>query len=329
LVTELSRRGHEVVATGRRLADLADLPATQRLVLDLTKPASIAEAGRLEVVINNAAMTVSGPVEAMPATLVEQVRATNVLGPLRVMQAALPTMRERGAGRILNISSPAGRFAPPLEGVYSASKAALEMLSEALRFEAGHFGVQVTIIQPGTIGTDMAEREQKFQLPAYAPLVQHYAERFARYRQRRVPSAEQIASEIADLVDRRSLPLRVPVGLRTERLFARLTPSLLGRLVRSPYKWYRAAPHHTPHRDARRSQPTAAAGGSGRSIRCWFRLVRTSSTFPQGRPRAGSHTTATGERPHPPHRPAMADTREGGCLMQQYADQGRPPAPET
>ena len=66
LVTELSRRGHEVVATGRRLADLADLPATQRLVLDLTKPASIAEAmaaaGRLEVVINNAAMTVSGPV---------------------------------------------------------------------------------------------------------------------------------------------------------------------------------------------------------------------------------------------------------------------------
>ena len=118
--------------------------------------------------------------------------------------------------------------------MYSASKAALEMLSEAIRFEAGHFGVQVTIIQPGTIGTDMAEREQKFELPEYAPLVQQYAERFARYRQRRAPSAEQIASEIADLLDRRSLPLRVPVGLRTERLVARLTPSLLGRLVRSP-----------------------------------------------------------------------------------------------
>ena len=79
---------------------LADLPATERLVLDLTNPASIAEAmaaaGRLEVVINNAAMTVSGPVEAVPANLVEQVLATNVLGPLRVMQAALPTM-ERGS----------------------------------------------------------------------------------------------------------------------------------------------------------------------------------------------------------------------------------------
>jgi NAD(P)-dependent dehydrogenase (short-subunit alcohol dehydrogenase family) len=134
LVNELSRRGHEVVATGRRLEDMADLPAAERLVLDLTNPASIdqalAAAGRLEVVINNAAMTVSGPVEAVPATLVEQVLATNVLGPLRVMQAALPTMRRRGSGRTLNISSPAGRFAPPLEGVYSASKAALEMLSE-------------------------------------------------------------------------------------------------------------------------------------------------------------------------------------------------------
>ena len=134
LVTELSR-----------LADMADLPATQRLVLDLTKPASIdqamATAGRLKVVINNAAMTVSGPVEAVPADLVAQVLATNVLGPLRVMQAVLPAMREQGAGRIQNISSPAGLFAPPLEGVYSASKAALEMFSEAVRFEAGHFGV--------------------------------------------------------------------------------------------------------------------------------------------------------------------------------------------
>jgi NAD(P)-dependent dehydrogenase (short-subunit alcohol dehydrogenase family) len=241
LVNELSRRDHEVVATGRRLADMADLPATERLVLDLTDPASIDEAmavaGRLEVVINNAAMTVSGPVEAVPANLVEQVLVTNVLGPLRVMQAALPSMRERGAGRILNISSPAGRFAPPLEGVYSASKAALEMLSEATRFEAGHFGVQVTIIQPGTIRTEMADRQQKFELPAYAPLTRQYAERFARYRERRAPSAEQIAREIADLLDRGSLPLRVPVGLRSERLFARLSPTLLGRLVRSPYKW--------------------------------------------------------------------------------------------
>ena len=241
LVKELSRRDHQVVATGRRLQDMADLPAAERLVLDLTDPGSIdqamAAAGKLEVVMNNAAMTVSGPVEAVPASLVEQMLATNVLGPLRVMQAVLPTMREQGAGRILNISSPAGRFAPPLEGVYSASKAALEMLSEAVRFEARHFGVQVTIVQPGTIGTEMADREQKFELPEYAPLVSQYAGRFARYRERRAPSAEEIAGEIADLLDRRRLPLRVPVGLRTERLFARLSPSLLGRLVRSPYKW--------------------------------------------------------------------------------------------
>jgi NAD(P)-dependent dehydrogenase (short-subunit alcohol dehydrogenase family) len=241
LVNELSRRDHVVVATGRRLEDMADLPATERLVLDLTNPESIDEAmaaaGRVDVVVNNAAMTVSGPVEAVPANVAERVLATNVLGPLRIMQAVLPAMRERGAGRILNISSPAGRFAPPLEGVLSASKAALEMLSEAARFEAGHFGVQVAIVEPGTIRTEMTERQQKFELPAYAPLVRQYAERFTRYRQRRAPSAEQIAGEIADLIDRRSLPLRVPVGLRSERLFARLPTSLLGRLVQSPYRW--------------------------------------------------------------------------------------------
>src|SRR6266508_4441890 len=99
LVKELSRRDHAVVATGRRLEDMADLPAPERLVLDLTNPATIhdamAAAARLDVVINNAAMTVSGPVEAVPASLVEQVLVTNVLGPLRAMQAALPTMRER------------------------------------------------------------------------------------------------------------------------------------------------------------------------------------------------------------------------------------------
>jgi NAD(P)-dependent dehydrogenase (short-subunit alcohol dehydrogenase family) len=117
LVNELSRRDHQVVATGRRLADMADLPATERLVLDLTNPASIndamATAGRLDVVINNAVMTVSGPVEAVPADLAEQVLATNVLGPLRIMQAVLPTMRERGTGRILNIPRrPAGSPRP-------------------------------------------------------------------------------------------------------------------------------------------------------------------------------------------------------------------------
>ena len=129
----------------------------------------------------------------------------------------------------------------------------------------------MTIIQPGTIATEMAAREQKFQLPAYAPLITQYAERFARCRERRVPSAEQGAGEIADLVDRTSLPLRVPVGLRTERLFAWLSPSLLGQAGPVDLQAVTPAPHHTPDRYARRSQPTVPAGGSGRSIRRWFR----------------------------------------------------------
>jgi NAD(P)-dependent dehydrogenase (short-subunit alcohol dehydrogenase family) len=241
LVVELSRRDHTVVATGRRPEAMADLPAAEKLVLDLDSPESIKDAvdaaGALDVVINNAAMSVNGPVEAVPAELVEQVLATNVLGALRVMQAVLPGMRERRSGLILNISSPAGRFAPPLEGVYSASKAALEMLSEAVRFEAGHFGVRVAIVQPGTIRTELTDREQRFDLPPYTPLVTQYHERFDEYRKGHGPSAEEVAREVADLVDRDKLPLRVPVGLRSEKLAARLNPRLLGTLVRRQYRW--------------------------------------------------------------------------------------------
>ena len=134
LVQELSRRDHEVVATGRRLADMADLPAAERLVLDLTDPASInaamAVAGTLEVVINNAAMTVSGPVEAVARQPGRAGAGDQCPGTAADHAAALPTMRERGASHILNISSPAGRFAPPL-GRGIRPKGALEMLSEA------------------------------------------------------------------------------------------------------------------------------------------------------------------------------------------------------
>ena len=93
------------------------------------------------------------------------------------------------------------------------------------------------VVQPGTIRTELTEREQRFELPAYTPLVTQYHERFARYRKEHGPSAEEVAREIADLVERPKLPLRVPVGLRSERMAARLNPGLLGRLVRRQYKW--------------------------------------------------------------------------------------------
>ncbi len=241
LVVELKKRGHEVIATARRIDDLADLEVANKVALDVTDPASVAaaaaDAGTVDVVINNAAITVEGPLEALPVDAVRLVFETNVFGALRVMQAFLPGMRERRSGLIINISSVAGRFAPPLQGVYAASKAALEMLSEALRFEARHFGVRVVVVAPGGIRTGMTERHARFSLAPYAPLVEQVRARFERYAPRGGSPPETIARAIADVIEQDDPPLRVPVGAFADRLLARLGGRLVGRLVRMGLNW--------------------------------------------------------------------------------------------
>ena len=241
LVVELKKRGHEVIATARRIDDLADLEVANKVALDVTDPASVAaaaaDAGTVDVVINNAAITVEGPLEALPVDAVRLVFETNVFGALRVMQAFLPGMRERRSGMIINISSVGGRFAPPLQGVYAASKAALEMLSEALRFEARHFGVRVVVVAPGGIRTGMTERQARFSLEPYAPLVEQVRTRFERYAPRGGSPPELIARAIADVIEQDDPPLRVPVGAFADRLLARLGGRLVGRLVRMGLNW--------------------------------------------------------------------------------------------
>ena len=132
LVVELKKRGHEVIATARRIDDLADLEVANKVALDVTDPASVAAAaaasGAVDVVINNAAITVEGPLEALPMDAVRSVFETNVFGALHVIQVFLPGMRERGSGTIVIISLVAGQFCPPFQGSYAAWKGALAML---------------------------------------------------------------------------------------------------------------------------------------------------------------------------------------------------------
>jgi NAD(P)-dependent dehydrogenase (short-subunit alcohol dehydrogenase family) len=238
---ELARRGHEVVASSRQIADIADLQVTEKIPLDVTEPSSVREAvaaaGDVDVVINNAAINVEGPVEAVPVDAVQSVFETNVFGPMRVIQGFLPGMRARRRGLIVNISSVAGQFAPPLQGVYSASKAALEMLSEALQFEVQHFGVRVVIIQSGGIRTEATERQRHFSLDAYQPLIER-KQRLAQYAAREGGAApEEVARAIADIVENPKASLRVPVGGTADRFMARLGGRLAGRLVTLGLDW--------------------------------------------------------------------------------------------
>ncbi|HEX9013987.1 MAG TPA: SDR family NAD(P)-dependent oxidoreductase, partial [Anaerolineaceae bacterium] len=113
---------------------------------------------RIDVLVNNAGYAVRGAVEELPVADLQAVFNVNVLGAVRMAQAVLPGMRALGSGRIINISSLSGLLSTPLNGAYSASKYALEALSDALRWETARFGIQVVLVEPGPIKTRFAEK---------------------------------------------------------------------------------------------------------------------------------------------------------------------------
>lgn len=171
----LARKGHRVFATmrspergGAPLQDAVTnegLPITL-LPLDVCDPASVhdavaaalADAGQIDVLVNNAGR---GDLGALELATEEQMRGmfdTNVLGPIRVAQAVLPSMRARGSGTIVNISSVAGLIVGPGDGLYAGTKHALEAISEALAIEVLQYGIRVAIIEPGFFATPIIDK---------------------------------------------------------------------------------------------------------------------------------------------------------------------------
>jgi len=170
----LASRGHKVIATARRLAVLEQLEneapsgSIVPLRLDVDDPHSIAEAvaeidkitdGRgVDVLVNNAGFATAGALAELSDKDLRAQFETNVFGLMSLTREVLPAMMNRRSGRIVNISSVSGRIPAPILGAYHATKYALEALSDALRMEVAPFGVQVIIVEPGTIKTDFAAR---------------------------------------------------------------------------------------------------------------------------------------------------------------------------
>jgi len=137
------------------------------LLLDVTDPDSIAAASRtltealpeagLAGLVNNAGISVAGPLELLPLAEVRTQFEVNVIGALAVTQAVLPLLR-RARGRIVNISSIAGLAATPFLGAYCGSKFALEAMSDALRLELAPWGIAVTLVEPGAIQSQIWQR---------------------------------------------------------------------------------------------------------------------------------------------------------------------------
>ena len=112
--------------------------------------------GRIDVLINNAGVGITGPIEEIPSEEIRNNFETNLFGPIEVMKATLPQMRLQKSGLIINITSIAGYMGLPYRGIYSASKGALELITEALRMEVKAFGIQITNVAPGDFATNIA-----------------------------------------------------------------------------------------------------------------------------------------------------------------------------
>ncbi|MGF1472457.1 MAG: oxidoreductase [Rubrobacteraceae bacterium] len=163
----LARNGWTVYATARNIEDIESLGSRgcRLLRLDVTDEASMRNVveeveraeGAVGVLINNAGYSQSGAVEAVPMEKVRRQFETNVFGLVRMSQLVLPGMRRQGFGKIVNISSMGGKLTFPGGGFYHATKHAVEAISDALRFEAGGFGVDVVLVEPGLIRTGYAE----------------------------------------------------------------------------------------------------------------------------------------------------------------------------
>ena len=162
----LLSEGYKVFAGARRLERMSALAAlgAKLLHLDLTDDASIvaavetikADAGRLDVLVNNAGYGSYGALEDVPLAEARRQFDVNVFGLARLSQLTLPTMRAQKSGKIVNISSIGGKIWEPLGGWYHATKFAVEGLSDCLRVEVERFGIDVIIVEPGAIRTEWA-----------------------------------------------------------------------------------------------------------------------------------------------------------------------------
>lgn len=223
----LGQAGHKVYATMRNppgSPELGERAAKDGLpikvsAMDVNSDSSVKtavanmqkEAGHIDVLVNNAGVEASGSIEELALAEFRAVMETNYFGTLRCIQAVVPQMRQRKSGCIVNLSSVVGRVAVSPQAPYTASKFALEAVSEVLAQEMKTFNVRVAIVEPGIIGTAMAKRlEQPGNVSAYSQQ-RRFAHMFAASLKNPVPPSV-VAEKILEIIDSGTWQLRHPVG---------------------------------------------------------------------------------------------------------------------
>ncbi len=223
----LGRAGHNVYATMRnpsRAPELGERAAKEGLsikvsVMDVDSDSSVKtaisniqkDAGHIDVLVNNAGVERNGSVEELALADFRAVMETNYFGALRCIQALVPKMRQRKSGCIINITSVAGRISSSPLAPYTASKFALEALSEALAQEMKTFNVRVAIVEPGIIETPMSRRLEEGQNASPYVQQRRFAHLFAAVLKNPAPPSF-VAEKILEIIESGTWQLRHPVG---------------------------------------------------------------------------------------------------------------------
>jgi NAD(P)-dependent dehydrogenase (short-subunit alcohol dehydrogenase family) len=223
----LGRAGFQVAATMRdpsRSQELARIVERERLPIrtwsmDVDQDDSVSktiasireQSGPIDVLVNNAGIESRGAIEELDISRFRAVMETNYFGPLRGIKAVLPSMRERRTGCIINITSVAGKLASAPFAPYTASKFALEALSEVLAQEVKSFNIRVAIVEPGIIDTAMARAATVAPRSSY-PHAQRMADMFGASMERNSTPPELVAQKIAGIIQSDDWKLRHPVG---------------------------------------------------------------------------------------------------------------------
>jgi NAD(P)-dependent dehydrogenase (short-subunit alcohol dehydrogenase family) len=223
----LGRAGHRVYATMRnpsRAPELAERAAQEKLpikisVMDVDSDSSVKtaiasiqkDADHIDVLVNNAGVERSGSIEELPLAEFRAVMETNYFGPLRCIQTLAPQMRQRRSGCIINVTSVAGRLATSPMAPYTASKFALEALSEARAQEMKTFNARVAVVEPGIIETPMSRRLEEPTHPSPYPQQRRFAHLFAASLQNPAPPSV-VAEKILGIIESGTWQLRHPVG---------------------------------------------------------------------------------------------------------------------
>ncbi len=250
IATFLKQKDFVVYGTTRdpsRYPDFTDFPL---VALDVRNTRSISKAvqrviseqGRIDVLINNAGVGITGPLEEIPEEEIKNHFAVNFFGPVEVIRAVLPQMRKQSSGLIINVTSIAAYMGLPYRSIYSASKASLEIITESLRMEVKDFGIRVTNLAPAEFATDIAAGRYHEKVKDNSPYKVPYGNTLNLMNEH-VDSGEDpdmVAKKVYSIIMKEDPGIHYKVGRTMQKasvLFKRILPDkLFEKLLINHYK---------------------------------------------------------------------------------------------